>query len=195
MRFPNTDFRFLKGENRKSKFENRKCLPVLALSLVCTSASAQVDPTAISAIQALREGNVIRQGVPNPLQPTGFPDPPAKRPDENVEQQEFELIHTDEAEYEGAVVHLKGNVEFVARGYRVRCDEAEGNTRQQIFTCRGHVVILGNGANVVGERVTVDFINENYVAERTETQLTPEQARLRAEVERYRALATRTGLG
>jgi LPS-assembly protein len=152
---------------------------VLALSLVCTSASAQVDPSAISAIQALRDGNVIRQGVPNPLQPTGFPNPPPKRADEDVEGQAFQLISADESEYDGQVVHLRGNVEFVARGYRVRCDEAEGNTRQQIFTCSGHVLILGNGANVVGERVTVDFINENYVAENTETQLTPEQMEYR----------------
>ncbi|RYG21719.1 LPS-assembly protein LptD, partial [bacterium] len=179
MIFSNSDFRFSNIDSRKSKIENPKSLSLLALSLVAASARAQIDPSAISAIQALREGNVIRQGVPNPLQPTGFPDPPAKRPDEVVPQQEFELISVDDTEQEGQSVRLKGNVEFVARGYRVRCDEAYGNLRQQVWTCSGNVFITGNGANIVGERITVDFINENYVAENTETQLTPEQLQYR----------------
>lgn len=165
--------------DRQSSIVNRP-LTTLALAATLTAtASAQVDPSAISAIGSLREGNIIRQGVPNPLQPTGFPNPDPKRPDEVVEEQQFRLINADEVESDGPVIRLRGNVEFVARGYHVRCDEAEGNTRQQIFTCRGNVLILGNGANVVGERITVDFINENYVAENTETQLTPEQLQYR----------------
>lgn len=161
-----------------AKVRNPKLISSAALSLgLVSSALAQFDASTISAIQALRDGNIIRQNVPNPLQPSGFPNPGPKRPDQltDVNAQQFELINADDNEHKGPDVRLTGNVEFTCRGYRVRCDEAYGNINQQVFTCSGHVLILGNGANIVGDRVTVDFINQNYVAEHAETQLTPEQ--------------------
>jgi len=162
--------------NLKSKTQNPKLLSCAALSLgLISQALAQFDPSPISAIQALKDGNVLRDQIKNPLQPSGFPNPGPKRADEQVEGQAFQLISADEQEMDGPNVRLKGNVEFTARGYRVRCDEAFGNLRRQVFTCSGHVLILGNGANIVGDRVTVDFINQNYVAEHAETQLSPDQ--------------------
>jgi len=172
----------LAAENRmnlpKPKVRNRKLLSSAALSFgIASSALAQFDPSAINAIQAMKDGNILRQNVPNPLQPSGFPNLGPKRADERVDVngQDFQLINADDSLIQGMDVQAKGNVEFTVRGYRVRCDEAFGNIRRQVFTCSGHVLILGNGTNVVGDRVTVDFINENYVAEHAETQLSPEQ--------------------
>lgn len=178
MRLTIDDFRLTIRDspvNRQSKIVNR---PLWALALAATlsaSASAQFDPTAISVVQALQDANAFRQGIPGLNQPTGFPGLPQKRPDEQIpDDQAFQLVNADDFQREGQNVRLIGNVEFVARGYRVRCDEAFGNLRTQVFTAMGHVFVTGNGANVYGEKVTIDLIDESYVAEQAETQLDPD---------------------
>ena len=151
-------------------------LAVAVAAIACASAQAQFDPSVILGIKALRDANIVKGSVPtSPLQPTGFPGLEAKRPDENVETQAFRLINADEQEQQGSRYILRGNVEFEARGYHVRSDEAEIDTRTLIGTLTGHVLITGNDTNVYGEKVTVDFGNETYVAERAETQLSPDQ--------------------
>ena len=144
-----------------------------ALGLAAPS-SAQIDPTAITAVQTLRDNNLLGGSQPGLNQPTGFPHLPEKRPDEEVAQQPLSW-DAEEQSRKGESISLKGNVEIVARGYRVRCDEAVGNIRTQVFTAKGNVFVTGNGANVVGDRVTIDLIDQSYVAERAETQLSPDQ--------------------
>ncbi len=152
---------------------------VASLSLafgLSACASAQFDPSVISSVKTVRDNNGFQGFTKAPLQPTGFPSPGAKRPDEVVQGQAFQLINADEQERVGRKVVLRGNVEFIARGYHVRADEAEGDLSSQIFSVSGHVLITGNGSNVYGDKVTVDFASGTYIAERAETQLTPEQS-------------------
>lgn len=146
----------------------------LALALL-PAAHAQFDPTAMSAMRTLRENNVVRDTqIPNPFQPTGFPGLEEKRPNEEISERDFRLINADEFGREGQNVSMSGNVEFLTRGYRVRCDRVTGNLRTQVFTAEGNVVVTGNGTVVFGDRVTVDALNESYVAERAESQVEPD---------------------
>ena len=162
---------------RKSKIQNPKSLAVLAFSLAGASlASAQFDSSLISAVRIMRDNNALTGAFPkDPLQPSGFPHPDAKRPDEESNAQTFRFINADTTQQNGDHVRLVGAVEFEVRGYHVRADEVEGDTRTQIFTAKGHVLITGNGSNVYGDKITVDFASENYLAERAETQLSPDQ--------------------
>ena len=150
---------------------------VLAILGACASAQAQFDPSVILGIKALRDANLVRGSIPtNPLQPTGFPGLEEKRPDEDVASQSFRVINADEQETLGVSHYiLRGNVEFEARGFHVRSDEAEIDTKTQIGTLTGHVLITGNDTNVYGEKVIVDFGKETYIAERAETQFSPDQ--------------------
>lgn len=149
----------------------------LALAATLSAAArAQFDPSVMQGVQTLGQNGKIGTPPKSPLQPTGFPNPDEKRPDEVVDDQAFRLINADEQELHGTHVKLTGDVEFLARGFHVRCDEAEGDTRTEIFTARGHVLIVGNGSNVYGDAVTVDFQSGTYIAERAETQLSPEQS-------------------
>ena len=143
----------------------------------CALAHAQFDPSVILAVKALRDANLVQPegSVQNPLQPKGFPELPPKRPDEEVGDQRFRLIHADEQEINGKRIVYRGDVEFVARGFHVRADEAEVDLSTEIGSLTGHVLITGNGANVYGDKITVDFARESYVAERAETQLSPDQ--------------------
>ena len=141
-----------------------------------TAASAQFDPTVINAVQTLRENNALGAKPPGLNQPSGFPGLPEKRPDEEIAQQPLTITY-DESFIDPArpgITILKGNVEIVGRGYRLRADQAYGSRRTQVFTAEGNVTITGNQANVYGDKVTIDFINESYVAERAETQLPPD---------------------
>ena len=166
------------AKNQKLRTKNRAIILATALALPAL-ASAQFDPSVISGIRTARDNNRLQAGTPrSPLQPTGFPNPDAKRPDEVVEGQRYELINADEEEQRGRSVVLRGNVEFVVRGYHVRADEAEGDLSSEVFSVSGHVLITGNGTNVYGDKVTVDFASGTYVAERAETQLSPEQSGL-----------------
>ncbi len=165
-----------KSNNQQPKTNNRS-LATLALAALAPFASAQFDPTVLGAVEALRENGQLGTRPPGLNQPTGFPGLPQKRPDEEIAQQPL-TISSDEGpepdpDHPGNFV-LRGNVEIVGRGYRLRADKAYGNRRTQVFTAEGNVYITGNGANVFGDKVTVDFINESYVAERAETQLPPD---------------------
>lgn len=149
---------------------------VALATVFAAAARAQFDPSVISAVKTLHDQNQFGSPAKDPFQPSGFPGLEEKRPDGGSdEQQFFQLINADESEKNGPDVHARGHVEFMARGYHVVCDEAFGNLVSQVFTCSGNVMVVGNGINVVGDRVTVDLINENYVAEQAESQIDPNQ--------------------
>jgi LPS-assembly protein len=141
---------------------------------------------ASGAINAIRSRNGLGQAVQNPLEPTGFPNPSEKisvLSSEVGSTPDYELIHADTQSKNRNHVVLGGNVEFLVRGYRVTCDQADGNIATRIFRLTGNVRIDGSDFDVVhGQQVTVDFINKTYEAIDTEDQLNPKlvQGQLKA---------------
>lgn len=113
----------------------------------------------VLAFAALASGAYSQ--VSNPLEPTGFEAPPRRdqRLPPPLGQQgasyELKFISSDWT-IEGSQVSGK-NVEFEYRGYKVKADEAVGDTDSNQFALRGNVNVLGQDEVVRGDNVFVDF--------------------------------------
>lgn len=114
-------------------------------------------------------------GTP-PLQPQGFPGPgPSMEtlPPGIPEQQNFRLVSAGVGGRSGNNVDGREGVEFWYKGYHVFADDVDGSLQTNIFTLRHHVKVLGKDSTVVGDRVTVNFDNNTYLAEDAISQIAP----------------------
>ena len=144
---------------------------VWVLFVAPVAAHAQVSIPALSAIPWA--------GMPlpsNPLAPTdSAPLPPrdGTLPPPEQDKREFKLIRSGTFSQRGNRLSISGGTEFLAQGYRVFADTAEGDLGTNIWNLTGHVKVVGSGSVVNGERVTADLANRSYRAYDANTQLSP----------------------
>jgi LPS-assembly protein len=111
---------------------------------------------------------------PNPLQPKGFPEPPAKVLPEPPRSQptlpgappldpnRLNILHAGTIERKGDVSRLTAGVELVYRGYHVFGDIATWDDLTHIANLNGHVKILTGETVVTGAQVIVDFDQRTF---------------------------------
>ncbi|MEZ0327896.1 MAG: hypothetical protein ACAH95_18530 [Fimbriimonas sp.] len=154
-------------------------VPLLALGAASLS-RAQVGPYLAFAqgVKTLQSRGLVTAplGTKDPLQPVGFPGLPPKfgdLPEPQSTEVEFRLIRLGEGGKSGNLVRGSQGAEFIYKGYHVFADEVDGNLQTSIFTLKGNVKVIGKDSVVVGDRVTVNFDNNTYLAEDAESQLDP----------------------
>lgn len=121
-------------------------------------------------------------GRANPLEPTGFASPKAREgalpPPRPTGDQERELV-IDSGRWtkNGSRIRATGGVHAIYRGYDLFGSELEGDTRENVFTLRGNVKVIGKDAVVTGQTVTVNFNDDSFRAIDGDAQLRPEFVR------------------
>jgi LPS-assembly protein len=118
----------------------------------------------------------IAPGVKDPLQPVGFPGLPPKfgdLPEPTTDEPTFRLVRLGMGGRNGNIVRGTEGAEFFYKGYHVFADQVDGSLQTNIFTLRGNVKVIGKDSVVVGDRVTVNFDNNTYLAEDADSQLDP----------------------
>jgi LPS-assembly protein len=144
---------------------------VWVLFVAPVAAHAQISIPALSAIPWA--GSPLPS---NPLAPTdSAPLPPrdGTLPPPEQDKREFKLIRSGTFSQRGNRLSISGGTEFLAQGYRVFADTAEGDLGTNIWNLTGHVKVVGSGSVVNGERVTADLANRSYRAYDANTQLSP----------------------
>ncbi len=119
----------------------------------------------------------------DPMEPRGFPQLFERRgplplpvPSENEEDLRLQVISADEVRRGGDEIFLRGNAEFLYRGYRIFATEAHGNTRTKIFELEGKVRVIGKTALIDGDWVRIDFNDDSFEARQTDATLHPKIA-------------------
>jgi len=127
-------------------------------------------------------GNPVPQ---NPLEPKGFPSPPAKLattapvtpskdlPPETSPLQVFKLLHSETSSSAGDIAELSGNVEFVYHGYHVFADHVMWDHTTHIGNLSGHARVLTGTTVIRGDQIIVDFDVKTYRAFTGEAQVAP----------------------
>ena len=133
-------------------------------------------PGLIGGLATMRDRNFFASPVINPLAPLpGNPLPPrdASLPPPESNDPSFQILRSGATTRSGNTVKMTGGAEFIARGYHVFADEADGNLATTIFNLSGHVKVIGHGAIINGERITADLTNRSYRAYDANSQLSP----------------------
>ena len=129
-----------------------------------------------------RAQRIPRRLPPRPrLQPTGFPGPAAEaarraRSAPQTVRTSSTPTNADPRRLQRAQSRRPPQGQRGVRGQGLPrpLRQGEGNIRDAGLHRRGPRPHHRQRGNVYGERVTMDFVNENYVAERAETQLAPD---------------------
>src|ERR1044072_2707328 len=151
-----------------------------AIPLAATSYAQFVGGALTAGLNTLISKGIIRPADQNPLQPTGFPNPPPVRagdlplpgpfgPDGGV----FDLKDSAGWSFEGDQIHVKGPLEFTDRGYHVWADEATGNRSTSTYVLKGNVRVQGEEQSIYGDFIRADFVNRTFLAEEAESTLKP----------------------
>ncbi len=95
-------------------------------------------------------------------------------PSDPQKKQEFELVHADEATFDGDDVRATGNIHARFKGYDIYAERLVGNKRTQIFRLEGKARLVGKGSEVLGGLIVVDFKSDTYSFEDGKATLSPE---------------------
>ncbi len=150
----------------------------LLLALVLGSgATAQ---TLVSPAVGLGVAYKLRPKAPlgNPLEPSGFDGLPPREgtlpPPRPVGDEEKELrIEWGKWTNKGSRVKAVGGVHAIYKGYDLFGSELDGDTKENIFTLRGDVKVIGKDAVVTGQTVTINFNDDSFKAIDGDAQLSP----------------------
>lgn len=85
----------------------------------------------------------------------------------------LKIISADKGTRKGNEVLLEGNVEVEYEGYTLKADRIEGNTETQKFVLVGGASLKGEGDEVTGETVRVDFKEGVYEVEGGKAVIVP----------------------
>lgn len=157
-------------------------LTLAALALTAGTAQAQTGlyaPWGKFGQQLRAKGFWASPGQTNPLQPSGFPEsasqvgilPPAAPGGED--QRDLRILSDSLIKRSGNLITLTGGVHVQYRGYDIWANSLVGDTMTELFTLTGNVQVVGVDAVVGGDRVTVNFKDETYVAEKSRSTLRP----------------------
>ncbi|MBL8049260.1 MAG: LPS-assembly protein LptD [Chthonomonas sp.] len=141
-----------------------RSLGVLAAALLVAIAPAQMGHL----------GSVIKRGVEMAKK---LPTPPPKQtlPEPKLTDKKFVLLNAGDSQRDGdGNFAAKGDIHFLYRGFEVFCDEVVGNFNTRIFEMTGRVRVQGKGTEIAGSRVVVNFLDETYEAEGSQTVVKPE---------------------
>lgn len=153
----------------------------LAIPIAAVSHAQFMGGALSNGIRAMVGKNLLRPNDQNPMQPSGFQNPPPVRsgdlplpgpygPDGGV----FNLInHGGDWSIEGDLVHMTGGVEFTDRGYHVWADEVIGNRSTSTYTLKGNVRVQGEEQSIYGDLVRANFVDRTFLAEEAESTLKP----------------------
>ena len=87
----------------------------------------------------------------------------------------LKVINADRGTRNGSDVLLEGNVEIEYERYTLKGDKIVGNTETQIFELLGNGSLVGEGDQVTGEHVRVDFKEKLYELVGAKAVITPER--------------------
>ena len=89
-------------------------------------------------------------------------------------RQEFTLVHADKGGVDGDDVNAEGHIHAQFKGYDIYADRLTGNRSTQIFRLEGNARLKGEGSDVFGDVITVDFRVKTFKFEDGKAELSPE---------------------
>jgi LPS-assembly protein len=95
------------------------------------------------------------------------PNPQSSKP--------LKVVSTDRSNREGDVVVFEGNVILEYEGYTLKADKIEGNLKTEKFVLTGGGSLKGEGDEIEGETVRVDFKEDTYEVEGGKGVVVPER--------------------
>jgi len=159
---------------------SRSAAALVVAAMAATSGATDISRAWLTFAKALKDKGVWQgqQQKGNPLQPSGFPGLPPKEgqlppPVPGEEGKPLKLITAPESFQSGSKIQVSGGIHVQYRGYDIYGDSLEGDTDTEVFVITGSVKLLGVDAVIVGARVQVNFKDKTFVAEQSESQLSP----------------------
>ncbi len=154
---------------------NRVILAAATFVLAMQAAAQLVSP-AVGLTIGVNARPKPAQG--NPLEPSGFPTLPPKDgtlpPPRPYGEEEKQLrIESGKWSNKGTRIKATGGVHAVYKGYDLFGSELDGDTKENIFTLRGDVKVIGRDAVIKGQTVTINFNDDSFRAIDGDAQLRP----------------------
>jgi hypothetical protein len=145
----------------------------LCLGAACIGSAQNHLLLPMGLSKALPKTGPSQTGPGTPAAQTGAaqPLPPPIR----QRGEELRVIRAGSFEDSNGQILADGGVELAFRGYDIRAERVRGNKAAEVFTLEGKALITGQGTQVEGETIEVDFRRNVFRFVNAKAILSPEQ--------------------